>query len=73
MAVGDSKRIIGRAKKPATTAGGLQPEKTPGISPVARASAARTDRGTSYSLQSTRNKRRSTQTSRRNRAAEAVG
>lgn len=60
MAVGDVKRAIGRKKGPATVAGGLKPESTPGVSPVARAAASRTDRGSSYSLQSTRNKRRNT-------------
>lgn len=58
MAVGDVKRAIGRKKGPATIQGGLKPESTPGISPVARAAAARTDRGSSHSIQSTRNKRR---------------
>ena len=58
MAVG-GKRAIGRKKTDsATIPGGLKPESTPGVSPAARAAAARTDRGTQYSLQSTRNKKR---------------
>jgi hypothetical protein len=58
MAVGDKKRAIGRKPASATVPGGLKPESTPGVSPTARAAAARTDRGTQYSLQSRRTKRR---------------